>query len=342
MGFPLYHSSRQFVTLNVLGEHWERWSPSTEDERDVDELISESSFVREYRTRPEIHEELTLLEMCSSYYKKSGRWVRRRKQAVVRVFPRFQSDGTTKEQYYKQQVILKSSWRDLDELNPGGESWDNVYNRRFTPQANDTANEEPGSDSDDEESQRSFEMLRDEWMEPSAMGPAGDFDARELGTRDFDTSHPWTESYNSYENISEIGTFLKNCKRQESDQSNAHETSSSVQFSEEQKAIINLLELQISHVQSGMPASDDSILIRRVIVQGTAGTGKSTVIKEITCRLRAFCEHSFLLLAPTGVAAFNIGGKTVHSALRLPVDKKKFARLSSAAEREFQLQFQSC
>ena len=39
MGFPLYHSSRQFVTLNVLGEHWERWSPSTEDERDVDELI---------------------------------------------------------------------------------------------------------------------------------------------------------------------------------------------------------------------------------------------------------------------------------------------------------------
>ncbi len=80
---------------------------------------------------------------------------------------------------------------------------------------------------------------------------------------------------------------------QNSNHSNAHETSSSVQFPEEQKAIIKLLELQISP-------------IRRVIVQGTAGTGKSAVINEITCRLCAFCEHPFLLAAPTGVAVFNI------------------------------------
>ena len=99
-------------------EHWEHWTPSSEDERDVGELIGEISFVREYHTCPEIHEELTLLEMCSSYYKKSARWVRRRKQAVVEV-QRFQSNGTTKEQYNKQQMMLKSSWRHLDELNPG-------------------------------------------------------------------------------------------------------------------------------------------------------------------------------------------------------------------------------
>ena len=47
----------------------------------------------------------------------------------------------------------------------------------------------------------------------------------------------------------------------------------------------------------------------RLIVSGTTGTGKSYLIG---C-LRALLGDVCYVAAPTGVAAFNIGGQTLHS-----------------------------
>ena len=52
----------------------------------------------------------------------------------------------------------------------------------------------------------------------------------------------------------------------------------------------------------------------RMIVSGTAGTGKSYLIH---C-LRLLLQRQLLVAAPTGVAAFNIDGQTLHSLLSLP------------------------
>ena len=52
----------------------------------------------------------------------------------------------------------------------------------------------------------------------------------------------------------------------------------------------------------------------RMIVSGTAGTGKSYLIH---C-LRLLLQHQVMVAAPTGVAAFNIDGCTLHSLLSLP------------------------
>ena len=52
----------------------------------------------------------------------------------------------------------------------------------------------------------------------------------------------------------------------------------------------------------------------RMIVSGTAGTGKSYLIH---C-LRLLLQHHVMVAAPTGVAAFNIDGCTLHSLLSLP------------------------
>lgn len=50
-----------------------------------------------------------------------------------------------------------------------------------------------------------------------------------------------------------------------------------------------------------------------IFVSGPAGTGKSTFIRSLLVEMRG--RH--LLVAPTGVAALNIDGSTIHSALRV-------------------------
>jgi ATP-dependent DNA helicase PIF1 len=51
---------------------------------------------------------------------------------------------------------------------------------------------------------------------------------------------------------------------------------------------------------------------RIVFVSGNAGTGKSTLIRH----LRRTLDREIVVLAPTGVAALNVGGTTVHSFFR--------------------------
>src|SRR5690349_6364208 len=53
---------------------------------------------------------------------------------------------------------------------------------------------------------------------------------------------------------------------------------------------------------------------RNVFLTGKAGTGKTTFLKHI----RQHCLKNMAILAPTGVAAINAGGVTIHSFLQLP------------------------
>ena len=61
----------------------------------------------------------------------------------------------------------------------------------------------------------------------------------------------------------------------------------------------------------------------RIFITGSAGTGKSHVISVIKEHLECahiVDENACILIAPTGAAAFNIGGLTIHRALNLPVE----------------------
>ena len=48
---------------------------------------------------------------------------------------------------------------------------------------------------------------------------------------------------------------------------------------------------------------------RHVFVTGRAGTGKSTLLQYF----RFYTKKKVVILAPTGVAAVNVGGQTIHS-----------------------------
>ncbi len=60
---------------------------------------------------------------------------------------------------------------------------------------------------------------------------------------------------------------------------------------------------------------------QNVFLTGKAGTGKSTLIKYF----RAHSKKSMVIVAPTGISAFHIGGQTIHSFFKFPphiIDKK--------------------
>ena len=50
-----------------------------------------------------------------------------------------------------------------------------------------------------------------------------------------------------------------------------------------------------------------------IFVTGPAGTGKSTLIEDVKKEV----DKNKIVVAPTGIAALNIGGKTIHSVFRL-------------------------
>jgi len=64
--------------------------------------------------------------------------------------------------------------------------------------------------------------------------------------------------------------------------------------------------------------SDKSIL--RLYVSGEGGTGKSFLIKTIKYWIKQNLHKDTAIAAPTGIAAFNIDGLTVHRLLQLPVE----------------------
>jgi hypothetical protein len=81
-------------------------------------------------------------------------------------------------------------------------------------------------------------------------------------------------------------------------------------------------------------------------IDGVAGAGKTFALLKICARLQELAieaqkQNPIFRAAPTGIAAFNILGKTLHSLLRLPI-KGKGSELSSTTLQALQAHFQAC
>ena len=71
------------------------------------------------------------------------------------------------------------------------------------------------------------------------------------------------------------------------------------ELSPEQAAVFGAIENTSSHI----------------FVTGRAGTGKSTLLEHLSWNT----SKNVVIAAPTGVAALNVGGQTIHSLFRLPI-----------------------
>ena len=119
-----------------------------------------------------------------------------------------------------------------------------------------------------------------------------------------DDDHNWSASSASYPNLEEFPTFIT--RQRESVQQRPFTTTADPSCLQgKQLATYKLVK---DHIQGNNSTP------LRMIVSGTAGTGKSYLIH---C-LRLLLQHKVRVVAHTGVAAFNVDGHTLHSLLSLP------------------------
>ncbi|MCC6270099.1 MAG: AAA family ATPase [Microbacteriaceae bacterium] len=72
--------------------------------------------------------------------------------------------------------------------------------------------------------------------------------------------------------------------------------------------------LELSAEQAAVFATIESTR-ENIFVTGRAGTGKSTLLSHLSWNT----SKQLVISAPTGVAALNVGGQTIHSLFRLPI-----------------------
>ena len=118
---------------------------------------------------------------------------------------------------------------------------------------------------------------------------------------DFD----WTQGAQAYPNLEEMPTFIT--RQRESAAEHTFTTFADPQHLQGKQLQAYTLVQEHAKAEGPPPL--------RMIVSGTAGTGKSYLIH---C-LRLLLGNRVRVAAPTGVAAFNIEGHTLHSLLSLPV-----------------------
>ena len=158
-----------------------------------------------------------------------------------------------------------------------------------------------------------------EWELLSQLHPGNNLqldDLDMLGHHDFDTNHNWGHTHiplhlqNSTISIIDLNRSSNQAELQH------FSTSASPNcFSPTQRTTFEIIMSHYTQHTTTKPL--------RMIIQGTAGTGKYYLIG---CLQAAFSSSStnnsspLLLLAPTSVVAFNINSLTIHSTLRIPIN----------------------
>jgi hypothetical protein len=102
---------------------------------------------------------------------------------------------------------------------------------------------------------------------------------------------------------------------------NIEEENESIEYQDlnkNQKKVFNRIEAHYNKI-----LTRDQIKPLKILVMGTTGTGKLYLIRAIKGRLRRMAgigsKTPVLVIAPTGVAAFNINGSMIHLTLSIPI-----------------------
>jgi len=281
--------------------------------------------------------DVSLLQIFRHYDFRNGKFVLRprAKPRVVIVWPGYipdKSDPAMYENWCHAKLQLHHPYtgdvETLQRIDGEDIGWAAAYaNCLSTCGGHDDdplANEE---DLDDDDEDEEFEEPEEEeipremrdWHELANRGPMTQFiQHSRLGRHDLDRDFDWHHNYTTFEDIQHREGYLESQKRQ----INILEEIPNVDIS-------NLVDNQrriflrvVSHYHQTLAGDNPAPLW--INIDGTAGTGKSYLIDALTKALTEMAleqgkKSPILRVAPTGIAAFNIHGSTLHQALSLPI-----------------------
>lgn len=353
MSYNFYSSSRQFVQLNLKDDAF----VFIDESRDNDPQNVYANRLSYNLPRSEIQNagendqesilrNLSMYNFFSRYYlrtRNSTTLSKRRKKAVLRIFPRplaTNARNELNEDYCKLQVKLHVPWNINfeNDVNPQQLLWSEIYrsNSDFIPnfidlQAIEPEEEEEGLENDQNDQDDNQDL--EEWMIYQRQLPNIEQAQAELGLREQDTVFNWNASFSNYDHHQQIAQFIQLNLTQEIPVNPPPEMPN-VQFSNDQNNVLNFIRRGINSVQSILNGNhnnnrmhilnqfcNQNQIVRSMIVQGKAGSGKSTVIKaaQSLCH-RELGANSYITLAATGSAASLISGNTIHSKLMINVN----------------------
>uniref|UniRef100_A0A1I8G6N5 ATP-dependent DNA helicase n=1 Tax=Macrostomum lignano TaxID=282301 RepID=A0A1I8G6N5_9PLAT len=281
------------------------------------------------------------------------------KEAVLIVSPFLrstESDDKRREQYYRQQVLLWSCWRTEEQAKGSHASWREAYEAMMQTEAcqlvvrdlDDLRNDEA-----DEEEREAVADLPD-MTAANAESVAGPAYPEPLGAKHADiqlnvNKNPedtlpvapegfdWSAASDwQFPSLAEAKQFLmteltKPVRRvagiTTEDGAGANRQTIDVSLlNERQRKLYDMIDMIDNQLKLERLAESDTTNNTtesgkmppplRVILYGSAGTGKSFLIAALR---KLIGEDKCKVMAPTGVAAFNIAGETLHSALKLNV-----------------------
>jgi ATP-dependent DNA helicase PIF1 len=279
----------------------------------------------------------------------------RRKEVVVNVKPRYSLKNTKsgmKDQYYQQKLILHAPWRTIKELMGEAESWHAAYDKIY-PDLNIPL----VFDSDDVEVLIPEEVAEEEVAvetDPYHFGthgkphpPAEDVEQDDWMATAYEPARLYEENRKAemledYDDLCQDPNFdwkttvvdlpVEMADSFIQDHRLLHDTVCAPSVLSD---TLNADQLRVfERVTLHAVCDDVDPLI--AIVLGFAGTGKSHVIHS----LRTAMNDRLVVLAPTGVAACNVYGNTIHSKLAIPV--RDFHPLSTDALMDLQSAWSAC
>ncbi|XP_023317653.1 uncharacterized protein LOC111694302 [Trichogramma pretiosum] len=311
----------------------------------VDNTCKESkTLIDKYIERLKKYEQLSLVEFAKSYTVTNSSYKSNINNKIVIIYPKYKHfNSEDMELYYKQQCILqipfRSNLQDLVEnIENVEQPWFSLFEERHLEDLNSTfmnANEDDINDRLDSVNEddmdgdgrhlNAFEMVSSTVTEKVDQC---------LGQRLIDLTYDWSLGGCKFPSFDEVSAFLKSFKNTEI-MPLVKEIRDNLTLSSDQLMVLNICRRQIENFNR---VNNNDEMYKRIIVQGKAGSGKSTIIHSIVNEIKnAFGENSVALVAPTGAAALNIGGTTIHAYFKIPLFFSKFEPLSGESLRKFQL-----
>ena len=349
-GIPMVRCSVSFQTLN-LGSDGGYWEPMLQEPDNGDEmegvdfqenpLVSADSWLQRYMRRPPSMEEISLYDVMTKYRWENSKW--RKKEdtthVVLRVYPRFSPipEDDRYDEYCRTKILLHHSFRNLATiLKNEDQSWTGLYTRCRI------ANHKHPKDT-----LRSWEKeVRDAPIEKEDLEKPDPKDLldillsskevpmyvpEEIGQRPIDDGWDLEASRARWKYISEMPTWFemkdKRYYRNEVTQDDLKSVNIDTLVPEQRK-LLDVFTGTYAKILAG--ESPPQILMN---IDGTAGCGKTYLIRAICQELRRMARENgqrdpIRVVAPTGVAALNISGRTINSAFCLPVNANAFMTLS--------------